>query len=100
MFVFGTAMLKCEGYSDKLDFFSNNDRRGSASKLTTASLGCRNRWLRDWWIRPISHETSPFSQLVANAANVVQACTQVFNRSPARVQPKPASFHLHQSQHG
>lgn len=31
MFVFGTTMLKCEGYSDKLDFFNNNDRNGGAS---------------------------------------------------------------------
>ena len=31
MFVFDTTMLKCEGYSDKKDFFNNNDRKGSAS---------------------------------------------------------------------
>lgn len=32
MFVFDTAMLKYEGYSDKFDFFDNNDRTDCASK--------------------------------------------------------------------
>ncbi len=36
MFVFGTTMLKCEGYSDKMDFFDNNDRNDSASNLHVA----------------------------------------------------------------
>ncbi len=38
MFVFGTAMLKCEGYSDKSDFFNNNDRRGGASNRESYPL--------------------------------------------------------------
>lgn len=38
MFVFDTAMLKYEGYSDKSDFFDDNDRKARASNSMTARL--------------------------------------------------------------
>ncbi len=38
MFVFGTPMLKCEGYSDKTDFFDNNDRKRVASNHSPAPV--------------------------------------------------------------
>ena len=36
MFVFGSAMLKCEGYSDKSEFFDRNGRAGLCCQLLSS----------------------------------------------------------------